>query len=268
MEFVSQFLLALPIWGAAAVLIGIGAFATASGILVVNGIWTPRELAENNNVGGFKFAFLGQVVSALLGFVLLEAGTTYIAAQNHVRNEVAALRQMGVIVGQMDRAVAAPLLKAEQHYMLAVVEREWPALSHGEESEAAGEALRDLYRVFLTAQPAEERDRALLQQAMPQLDKVVEMRTSRVGDASEDLAGLIWFAIVVAVGVSIIYTWFFGSNLLIPQVLMGMLLSTAIMALVTLAVVLGHPFAGELAISNKGYWLALRDLEGLLVGVR
>ena len=101
---------------------------------------------------------------------------------------------------------------------------------------------------------------------MPQLDKVVEMRTSRLGDAGEELAGLIWFAMMVAVGVSIVYTWFFGSNLLIPQVLMGVLLASAIMALVTLAVVLGHPFAGELAISNKGFWTVLRDVEGMLAG--
>lgn len=155
MEHVSQWLLALPVWAAASVLIGIGGFATASGILVVNAIWTPLELAENNNVGGFKFAFLGQVVSALLGFVLLEAGTTYIAAQGHVRTEVSALRQVGVILGQMDPLAAAPLLKAEQRYMLAVVEHEWPALAKGQESEAATDSLKEFYRTFLVAQPAQ-----------------------------------------------------------------------------------------------------------------
>ena len=261
MDELLQWALTMPIWVTAAALIGLGSLVTAMGILAVNQVWTPLELAENNNVGGFKFAFLGQVVSALLGFVLLEAGTSYIGAQAHVRNEVSALRQIAVLTGEMDRAVARPLMLAQQRYVLSVVEQEWPAMARAGEAEETTATLRGFYTAFLSEQIPAGRDRALAELALPYLDRVVDARAARIGDASEDLAGLIWFAIIVGVSVSVGYTWFFGSNLLAPQVMMGMLLVSAIMALVVLAIVLGHPFAGDLAISDRGYWQVLRDLQ-------
>lgn len=253
MELVSRWLLAQPLWFSAVVVLGVGAGVTAFGTLIVNEIYTPQELAQNNTVAGFKFAFLGQVVSALLGFVLLEAGTSYILAQSHVRSELTALSYMGVVAQQMDPQISRQLTDATRTYVLAVVTDEWPAMSHGQESEVASAALKDLYVTYLNIPAKDERSQALAQQYGQFLDRVIEQRTGRLADAAEELSGLIWFAILVSVGVTIAFNWFFGSTVFAPQVAMGALLTTAIMALVFLAIVLGHPFLGELAISSRGY---------------
>ncbi len=248
MELVSRWLPAQPLWFSALIVLGAGSGVTALGSIIVNEIFTPQELAQNNTVAGFKFAFLGQVVSALLGFVLLEAATSYIRAQSHVRSELTALSYRGVVAQQMDPPVSRPLIDATRTYVLAVVTEEWPAMSHGQESEAAA-ALKDLYITYLNIPARDERTQALAQQNGQFLDRVIEQRTRRLADASEELSGLIWFAILVGVGVTIAFNWFFGSTLFAPQVAMGALLATAIMALVFLAIVLGHPFLGDLAIA-------------------
>lgn len=253
MELVSRWLLVQPLWFSALVVLGAGAGVTALGSIIVNEIFTPQELAQNNTVAGFKFAFLGQVVSALLGFVLLEAGTSYILAQSNIRSEITALTYMGVVAQQMDPQVSRSLTDATRTYVLAVVTEEWPAMSRGQESEVTAAALKDLYVTYLNIPIKDERSQALAQQYGQFLDRVIEHRTSRLANASEELSGLIWFAILVGVGVTIAFNWFFGSTLFAPQVAMGVLLTTAIMALVFLAIVLGHPFLGDLAISSRGY---------------
>ena len=58
----------LPLWLGFVIVVGSGVLLSSVGTLIVNVVFTPEELIQNNVVGGFKFAFLAQIVASLLAF--------------------------------------------------------------------------------------------------------------------------------------------------------------------------------------------------------
>ena len=76
-----SYIQSLPIELGLPAFVGAGVLLSAVGTLVANAIFTPEELIENNAVGGFKYAFLAQIVATLLAFSLVDSGTRFVTFQ-------------------------------------------------------------------------------------------------------------------------------------------------------------------------------------------
>ena len=197
-----SFIQALPVeYGLPSVGVA-GVLLSAIGTFVANAIFTPEELIENNAVGGFKYAFLAQIVAALLAFSLVDSGTRFVSFQLMADREVAAISLMQKLERFLP-AQAGKLSAAEQNYVKKVVDYEWPAMREGKSAPEAKIALEEWYVAAMSTRTTGDKERLALSQYIRLFSQVVEARTSRVSDSFSPFESLIWISMGAAVIVTI-----------------------------------------------------------------
>ena len=238
-----------PFWTGFVIFVGSGLAVSLIGLLIVNAYFPQIDLIANNLVGGFKFAFLAQVYSALLAFVLIEAGHRFATQSALVNAEASTLLYLDRAVAATAEGEADQFRRDIRSYARLVVDEEWAAMARGEESAAASKAFLTLFSSYVAIKPRNESEQANLSLPSQLLLTAMDKRTSRINGASETLTPIIWAVTFIGTAISIAFNWFFGSRTLLTQIVMAALLTGAILAMLFLAMTLSHPFEGDLRIS-------------------
>lgn len=246
------FIQSLPVAQGLPLVIGAGVLFSMLGTLVASALFTPEELIENNAVGGFKFAFLAQVVAALLAFSLVDSATRFVSFQFHCDRELAAISLMQRLVAFLPED-AASLGQAQNAYIQKVLDDEWLTMQEGRASDEATKALEDWYSRSMAATPRTDQEKLALTQYMRLFSELVGNRTGRISDSSSPFENLIWLSMGIALVITIAFNWFFGSYSLITQLAMGALLTAGVMMLVYLSVVLASPVHSPYGILPTDY---------------
>lgn len=237
--------------------VGSGVLLSTLGTLVANSLFTPEELIENNAVGGFKFAFLSQIVAALLAFCLVDSATRFVSFQFRCDKELAAVTLMQkletFLPGNAER-----LRAAEKTYLANVVTLEWPAMRTGMSSPEVTQALENWFATAMSTKLETETDKIALAQYIRLFSQVAENRTGRVSDAYSPFENLVWISVGLAIIITISFNWFFGSYSLVTQLTMGALLTAGVMMLVYLAIALSSPINSPIGIMPNDYQALLR----------
>jgi hypothetical protein len=246
------FLQDLPIWLGMSLVLGIGILLSTGGTLLVNAIFTPAELIENNVVGGFKFAFLAQIVATLIAFSVVDSATRFSSFQLRAEREISAISLLGKMENILPSGVQA-LNEARRAYLQSVIDREWPAMANGDASPETEAALQRWYVAAISIKPETWQQAFALTQYTRLFGQLVESRIGRITDASSPFEFIIWTNMFIAVLITIGFNWFFGSNSLGTQILMGAMLSAGVMSLVYLAIILASPVRGEIGLKPLAY---------------
>ena len=247
-----HFIQSLPVSQGVPLVIAAGVLLSMLGTFVAAALFTPEELIANNAVGGFKFAFLAQIVAALLAFALVDSATRFVSFQFRCDRELVAISLMQRLEAFLP-ADAARLHEAQTAYIKNVVDDEWLAMQQGRGSEGATKALEDWYSKAMAALPRTDQERLAQSQYMRLFSEVVNNRTGRISDSTSPFENLIWLSMSIAVMITIAFNWFFGSYSLATQLLMGALLTAGVMMLVYLAVVLASPIHSPIGILPTDY---------------
>ncbi|MEI7601765.1 MAG: hypothetical protein WCJ41_20920 [Aestuariivirga sp.] len=247
-----SFIQTLPVFLGLPLVIGSGILLTLLGTLVAGTLFTPAELIENNAVGGFKFAFLAQIVAALLAFSLVDSATRFVSFQFRCDRELAAISLMQKVENFLP-VEASRLRLAESEYLKSVINDEWSKMREGKQSEGTTKALEDWYAKAMATTPRNDQERLALSQYMRLFAEVVINRTGRISDSTSPFENLIWLSVGIAVIITIAFNWFFGSYNLLTQLAMGALLTTGVMTLVYLSVVLASPINSPIGILPTSY---------------
>ncbi|CAA7623923.1 conserved membrane hypothetical protein [Candidatus Terasakiella magnetica] len=243
----------LPIWKGALLMIGLPVLVSIVGVLMVNAVVGSATLIENNVVGGAKIAFLAQVFCALLAFVLVDGAIRYNQARAHIQTEASALRLLVEIVEQVPGPKAAAMRSGVRHYVQAVVTHEFQTMQYGAESPTAHAALVAMLEGYMAIDAKDEHERLNLLQADQLVVKTLQSRAGRLNAVRPGLKTVIWTVVAFNVMLAITFNWFFGNPSPSMQVLMAALLTAAIMIVTYASLLLYHPFSGEMAISPRPY---------------
>jgi hypothetical protein len=246
---VNTWLATQPFWSGFIIFVASGLAVSLIGLLIVNAYFPQIDLIANNLVGGFKFAFLAQVYSALLAFVLIEAGHRFTTESALVSAEASTLLYLDRAVAATADGQAEQLHRDIRTYARLVVQREWATMARGEESPEASQAFLALFSSYVAIKPNGEAEQANLSLPSQLLLSAMDKRVSRLNGASETLTPIIWAVTFIGTAISIAFNWFFGSRTLTTQLVMAALLSGSILAMLFLAMSLSHPFLGDLRIS-------------------
>lgn len=242
-----------PIALGAAVMVGGGVLVSAIGITVLRLIVPPGVLVENNLVGGAKFAFLAQIFASLLAFVLVDGGLRYTEARANLQAEASALRLLDETESELAHPSVEAIREAIGAYADTVIRSEFITMQQGRESPTAVVALDRLIDLHIAASPADDRDAMNRLQADSFLARVVSARANRINAIRPGLKSLIWTVVAFNTALAIAFSWFFGNPSYIAQLSMGVLLTAATMTVVYMAILLAHPFTGDLAISPQPF---------------
>ena len=245
----NTWLATLPFWSGFIIFVGVGLAISLIGLLIVNAYFPQIDLIANNLVGGFKFAFLAQVYSALLAFVLIEAGHRYATESALVNAEATTLLYLDRAVAATAGEQAEAFRRNLRVYARLVVSREWATMAEGDNSPDASQAFLSLFSSYVAIKPEGEAEQANLSLPSQLLLSAMDKRVSRINGSSETLTPIIWAVTFIGTAISIAFNWFFGSRTLLTQLVMAALLSGSILAILFLAMTLSHPFVGDLRIS-------------------
>lgn len=247
----------LPIWLGMLLLVSGGILLTLIGSLFVGAAQEPivdvLGTIEANFLSGAKFGFLGEVFAALLAFVLVDGGIRYTMARQQVQVEASAIRLFDSVVADLSDPAVTDLRHQLRTYASAVVESEFITMQVGRESLAAREGFERVLDGYLRLENHSEQDRFLRLQADQFLTKILDSRQHRLQAARPGLRTLIWTILLGNALIAVMFSWFFRARSLAAHTAMAVVMTAALMVVVHLAILLYHPFTGELAVSSTPY---------------
>jgi hypothetical protein len=237
-----------PLWFTATIMVGIGVVVSVAGSLVVNSIYLPTELIQNNVLGGFKFAFLSSIYAGYLGLLLYGVFQQYELTRALIDSEVTQLTQLDRMAIALPRTSRDNIRDGLKDYARTVIDIEWPAMKQGHGSAEAGAALDNLLYVYLSMQPVTDKERFVTESAITSFKEIRQDRQNRIRLSGGSLNPLLWGVALLGAVASIIFPWFFGGANITSPILMSGLLAALTMSVLLVILKLSYPFVGEYGI--------------------
>jgi hypothetical protein len=253
------FLTTAPLWLTALLLVGLTTVIAMIGPLLVRKRMSLDKLRTNNEVAGFKFATVGVLYAVLLGFAVIVVWEKFNDAENKVALEAGAAATIYRLAGGIQGTSSQALRTGIAAYLRAAIDKDWPAMERGKGSAETNQALNNLYVVVLRYQPPDSRGTALLSEILQQLDTLTQARRARVVLAAGIVPGIVWLVLFTGATLTIVFTFFFGTQNLRAQTLMTGALSVLICSGLLVIIAIDHPFAGSVRVEPEALLSVLAD---------
>lgn len=230
------------------VVVGIGAV-----LLGIAAVWLLRrtKLAEGSEGGpGRAIGAAGTLFNALflISFTLsvVLAWQAYDHAQNHVRDESAALTKLESAVSTLPDG---DQLRAQvREHVRLLIDNEWPRLAGGHGDPDADRRLARISTAIMTIQPADAAVASARTQAMRFVETAADARDSRLHDATTGLPSILLGSVMLTAFVLLAHTVIVG----LPHSVLSMpplLTETALIAMALFVLILvQRPYHGALTI--------------------
>ncbi len=123
----------------------------------------------------------------------------------------------------------------------------------GRESPAARKNFEQVLNRYLHMETRSERDRLVRLQTDQFLSKMLDGRQKRLQSVRPGLRTLIWTVLLSNSLVVIVFSWLFRVRSLAAHIAMSVAMTIALMVVMHFAILLYHPFTGDLAVSSRPY---------------
>ena len=255
-----QFLTSQPVW-ILVLLLGILTLLAMAGVVIVRREVALERLRTNNEVAGFKFAVVGVLYAVLLAFVVIIAWERFHDAEQALAREAGAAGSLHRLSAGLNEQSAAQVRGRTAAYLQSVLADEWPAMARGRSSPATGRALLELYEVVVHNRPADLGDADVQSDLLQQLDQLSAARRDRLVMAGGTVPGVIWFVLFLGAVLTILFTYFFGSQYVVIQALMTGVLAAIIFSAILVVVAIDQPFSGAIVVSQEPLHSVLEELR-------
>jgi hypothetical protein len=224
--------------------------ALLAGYLVAR--FTSAEIrTAHNDRAGFILAVIGVIYAVLLAFIAIGVWERFQQAEARSYEEAGALATVYRDAGSFKDGVR---LRALLHaYALSVIRIEWPRMRRGAKSELSSALLEAADRE-VQALPADTPRLADVQaQMLAAMDTALMDREARLTIDSGGINGIMWVVLIVGAIVTVAFTYLFGFDRTLMQVLMIGGLSFLIGLVLFLILALDYPFRGSIAVEPEAF---------------
>lgn len=255
----THFLASLPIWLSALLMVGVTTVLAMSGSLLVRRNIGIDRLIVNNEVAGFKFATVGVIYAVLMAFAVIVVWEKFSEAQRAAVREAGSVATLYRLSGAFTPDSELAFRRDLAGYLVAAINADWPAMEQGESSHATHIALDKLYQQLIHRTPEYPQQGPTLIEMFRQLDEITHARRERLHLSLGIVPGVIWAALLIGAGLTVVFTFFFGTRNLAAQVLMtGVLSAMTSIGLLVIASI-DHPFTGPVKITAHSLVDVLHD---------
>jgi hypothetical protein len=255
-------LTALPLWLAFLLLVVVPTAIAMSGPVVVRRLVRLDRLRTNNEVAGFKFATVGVIYAVLLAFVIIVVWEKFNAAENDVAREASATATVYRLSEGLNTERRAAVRSAVTAYLNDVINKDWPAMERGTGNPDVTNALTSVYTTVLNSRADDRSNEFLLTEILRQLDSISLTRRTLLVSADGNVPDILWFVLFGGAIITVSYTFFFGTPNLRAQSLMTGALAAVVFSGLLTAVVIDHPFAGNVRVAPEPLVHVLEDFAG------
>ncbi|NYF51444.1 DUF4239 domain-containing protein [Tunturiibacter gelidoferens] len=221
-------------------------------VLLLNRVWPIPNRKLINDVTGWQLGILGTTYGVILGFMLYTVWSDFRAAEVNATQEASSLLTVTRVASALPAAEREAFRVLGMKYADAVVNQEWPAMQHQEESRA-GELIEvDMWKLL-----AAVKDDASAANSVDHLTRVLselsERRSLREEQLRVRLPVVLWILLLAGGGATVGSSCLLGNDnkwLHYCQVL-----ALTFVVAVTLSAIadLARPFEGAVSVSPVAF---------------
>jgi hypothetical protein len=258
------FLTSHSLWISGTVLIGLGTVLSMLGPALVRRYVTLERLTANNEIAGFKYAVLGVLYAVLLAFAIIVVWQKFSDAETSVVQEAGAATTIYRLSQGMGEKAGADIRAGITAYLEAAIADDWPAMDRGVPSanESARKALDAIYVTLLQSNIAQNSGNPVMSELLYQLDQMTQARRARLIAAEGAVPGVIWLVLLGGAVITIVFTFFFGTQNLRVQILMTGMLAMVIFGELLTIIAIDRPFTGPVKVEPTALIEVLADFQG------
>jgi Protein of unknown function (DUF4239) len=255
---VSLFLSGCPLWLTAILIVILPTIVAMAGLVVIRRSIGLERLTTNNEVAGFKFAVIGVIYAVLLAFAVIVVWQRFTDAELAVVQEAGAAATLYRLASGREPA-ATETRSALNNYLRLSIERDWPQMAREGASPDVTRALNALYAAALDLARSGSQQPAVLVEVFHQLDVITQARRSRLHLAIGIVPSVLWAALTLGGILTVAFTFFFGSENLVAQVMMSGVLSFMVFMGLFVIVSIDHPFTGPVHVDSRPLLHVIED---------
>ncbi len=258
------FLTSHSLWISGTILVGFGTLLSMLGPALVRRYVTLDRLTANNEIAGFKYAVLGVLYAVLLAFAIIVVWQKFSDAETSVVQEAGAATTIYRLSQGMGEKPGAEIRAAITVYLQAAIADDWPAMDRGVPSanSAARKALDAIYVTLLQSNIAQNSGNPVMSELLYQLDQMTQARRARLIAAEGAVPGVIWLVLFGGAVITIVFTFFFGTQNLRAQIMMTGLLAMVIFGELLTIIAIDRPFTGPVKVEPTALIEVLADFQG------
>lgn len=257
------FLTSHSLWLSVTLIVLLPTILAALGPRIVRRYVKLERLVTNNEIAGFKFATIGVLYAVLIAFATIVVWQKFSDAEANVIGEAAAATTIYRLSHGLDQQSDVALRDGLSNYLTVAVTREWPAMEHGVTAgyRATRLALDGIYSTLLSFQISTPREAAVLPEILRQLDLITQARRARLIAADGIVPDVMWPALFGGAVVTVVFTFFFGTQNLRAQTMMTVLLSLLIFSELLIIIAVDFPFTGPIKVEPTALIRVLAEFD-------
>jgi hypothetical protein len=241
----------------------LGAAVLSAIVVVITRRFGSEEVGEKNlGAGGSVFSIVAGLHAVLAAFILISLFDASNTAEEQVQREANALVAVNWSSDSLPEPVKSKVDQLIRTYVSTVVDEEWPHMREGEDVDNKGwVTLNQLKETIATAAPDGGWQEDRKAEAANQLWEVYQARQERLDAAGNGINPVVWLALLIGTGLSLLFPYLFGGPTLTSQLLITITLSSTLVLLLFAIYQLQNPFSGGVQIPPDAFSAALDRLS-------
>lgn len=217
-----------------------------------------RQPGLNELVGDFM-QYFGVIYGLLLGLLAVATYQNYAEVEKTVGNEASSLAALYRDVSGYPEPKRSELETLLRDYTRYVIEEAWPLQRKGIIPAGAVKRAADFQASLVDFEPQTKSQEALHEAALKQFNTFYEYRRARLHSVTSGIPAVMWYAVAVGALINIFLLLLFDLRIGI-HLLLGGILSFFLATLISLIVLMDHPFRGEMSVSPSAFQLVYDQL--------
>jgi hypothetical protein len=217
-------------------------------LLIIRKFYPHNKCKLHNDIAGFIFATLGVIYAVLLAFIVVITWQDFDKAQDVTVNEANCIAALYRDATPFPAEFRAELKSELTNYVNAIINEEWQTMAKGQRSAGAQEIQEELWKLYSGFQPKNETQKIFLAESVKKLNQAAEMRRQRIVYASTGINPLLYFVLFAGSFITIAFTMLFGTENIIPHLIMVSLLAAMISITLFTVIAMDYPFTGDISI--------------------
>ncbi len=212
----------------------------------------------NETVGDF-LQYFGVIYGLLLGLLAVATFQNMTDVDKAVGSEASSLAALYRDVSVYPEPAKSELEALLRDYTKYVIEEAWPLQQKGLVPAGAVKKVAAIQQRLVTFEPQTKSQEALHEAALRQFNLFFEYRRARLYSVTSGIPGVLWYTVAIGALLNMVLMWLFDLRLGL-HLLLGGILFFFLATMISLIVLMDHPFRGEVSISAQAFQLIYDQL--------
>jgi Protein of unknown function (DUF4239) len=220
-----------------------------------------HQQPELNELVGDFLQYFGVIYGLLLGLLAVATYQNHSDVEKTVSNEASSLAALYRDVSAYPEPKRSELEAGLRDYTRYVIEEAWPLQRKGIIPAGAVKKVAAFHANLVGFEPQTKSQETLHEATLGQFNTFFEYRRARLYSVTSGIPPLMWYTVAIGALINILLLLLFDLRLSI-HLLLGGILSFFLATLISLIVLMDHPFRGEVGVSPGAFQLVYDQLVG------